>query len=95
MACLAGQSPPAQKKKDAERNSALKKAVVSYRDQIEDAASKDDDEDEEAEHEEEENDGDEQGAHSLQWSRDKGRRSAFLKSPEMILLSAIAHNNRF
>lgn len=92
MACLAGQSPPAQKKKDAERNSALKTAVVSYRDQIEDMASKDDDEDAEAEHEEEENDDDE---HSLQWSRDKGQRSAFLKSPEMTLLSAIAHNNRF
>lgn len=77
-----------QKKKVAERNDAMKNAVLSYVKNAELAKEMDDDSDEDDESTEEPGDA------TNQWSRSDSSRDKWLKTPEMVLLLAIANNSR-
>lgn len=94
--CKAGKEPAPQKKKDAAREKALKQCVLNY---IE-AAKKDEAEEmakissiDEVDSDDQMNSDDETATN--QWSRtDESERDKWLKSPEMTLMSTIAHHAR-
>lgn len=85
VAFVAGDDPAPRKRKYIERDAALKNAVLKYKQQIE--AEKDEDS-EETDGEDESLEVEENGG---QWLRTKNKSEDWLKSPEMELLTAVAH----
>lgn len=106
--CSAGKLPLKQKRKDADRDAAVKNAVSIYVDRMA-AEAKKAEEKAEAEEEDDEMNG-EAGADNSdkmiegepeasqaggnQWSRESTQREQWLETPTMELLSAFAHNDR-
>lgn len=96
--CNAEKQPKPQKRRNAERDEAVKSAVLKYLEKR-DAAAKTAAEKAAAELEDEDDadsdddmDEDEQPNSPNQWSRSKTDRSEWLKTPVMMLLNAIASN---
>lgn len=85
IAAMAGQIPPSKKRKDAERDAAIKNVIMTYKSNLEETEKDAETEDAEL--------SDEEGT-SNQWTRDNSEREKWLKSHEMILLKSIAHNTR-
>lgn len=84
-----------QKKKAAEQNDAIKNAVLTYVKKAELAKEMDDDSDEDEDEDEAEAESiEDAGDATNQWSRSKSSREKWLKTPEMVLLLAIANNSR-
>lgn len=91
--CQAGEAPPPQKPKVIQRNSALKKAVLNYQEQVEaeklkqaEEANKTDESDDEDMNHGEKN--------ANTWQRNDNPHDKWLNSPEYVLLKAVAHNSR-
>lgn len=94
--CNAGKQPKPQKRCNAEQQEATKNAVVKYLEKrdakiaAEKAAAEIENED--GTDSDDDMDGAQQQSSTQQWSRSKTDRSEWLKSPEMMLLNAIAAN---
>lgn len=88
--CLAGGKPDAKKPKYVKRDAALKQSVLNYVEAAKKAAEApvviDVDSADEADEQEQEQAGN-------QWVRTEEERKNWHNTPEMVLLSAIAHNS--
>lgn len=96
--CNSGEEPAPQKRRDADRIAAIKKSVLTYIERKETEAKNStensSENDDEVEEDEDIDMGEQQQLSSNQWSRSKSELTEWKKSPEMLLLSAIANNNQ-
>lgn len=94
--CNAQKQPKPQKRCNAERDEAIKRAVLKYlekRDEVAKIAAEKAADASEVEEDSDEDMDEEQPQSSTQWSRSKTDRSEWLKTPAMMLLNAIASNS--